>query len=44
MNEIERAQQNAERAAQGRQRRKQYMDHSLRGLRPRYLQHKAQEY
>ena len=41
MNGIEAAQQNAERAAQGRQR---YMDYSLRGLRPRYLQRKAQEY
>ena len=43
MNGIEAAQQNAERAAQGRQRRKMYMDYSLRGLRPRYLQRKAQE-
>ena len=34
----------AERAAQGRQRRQRYMDYSLRGLRPRYLQRKAQEY
>ena len=41
VNGIEAAQQNAERAAQGRQR---YMDYSLRGLRPRYLQRKAQEY
>ena len=44
MNSIEAAQQNAERAAQGRQRRQRYMDYSLRGLRPRYLQRKAQEY
>ena len=44
MNGIEAAQQNAERAAQGRQRRQRYMDYSLRGLRPRYLQRKAQEY
>ena len=44
MNGIEFAQQNAERAAQGRQRRQRYMDYSLRGLRPRYLQRKAQEY
>ena len=44
MNGIEAAQQNAERAAQGRQRRQRYMDHSLEGLRPRYLQRKAQEY
>ena len=41
---IEDAQQNAERAAQGRQRRKRYMDYSLRGRRPRYLQQKAQKY
>ena len=44
MNGIEAAQQNAERAAQVRQRRRRYMDYSLRGLRPRYLQRKAQEY
>ena len=44
MNGIEAAQQNAERAAQGKQRRQRYMDYSLRGLRPRYLQRKAQEY
>ena len=44
MNVIEAAQQNAERAAQGRQRRQRYIDYSLRGLRPRYLQRKAQEY
>ena len=34
----------AERQAQGTQRRQRYMDYSLRGLRPRYLQRKAQEY
>ena len=34
----------AERQAQGRQRRKRYIDYTLRGLRPRYLQGKAQEY
>ena len=34
----------AERAAQGRQRRQRYIDYSLKGLRPRYLQRKAQEY
>ena len=34
----------AERQAQGRQRRQRYMDYSLRGLRPRFLQRKAQEY
>ena len=44
MNGIEAAQQNAERAAQVRQRRQRYMDYSLRGLRTRYLQRKAQEY
>ena len=44
INGIEAAQQNAEWAAQGRQRRQRYMDYSLRGLRPRYLQRKAQEY
>ena len=38
------AQQNAERDAQARQRRQRYMDYSLRQLRPRYLQRKAQEY
>ena len=39
-----RAQQKAERYAQARQRRQRYMDYSLRGFRPRYLQRKAQEY
>ena len=34
----------AERQAQGRQRRQRYIDHTLRGLRPKYLQRKAQEY
>ena len=34
----------AERQAQGRQRRQRYIDYTLRGLRPRYLQIKAQEY
>ena len=34
----------AERAAQGRQRRQSYIDYSLKGLRPRHLQRKAQEY
>ena len=33
----------AERQAQGRQRRQRYIDYTLRGLRPRYLQRKAQE-
>ena len=44
MNGIEAAKQNAERATQGKQRRQRYMDYSLRGLRPSYLQRKAQEY
>ena len=44
MNGIARAQQIAERDAQARQRRQRYMDYNLRGLRPRYLQRKAQEY
>ena len=44
MNGIEAAQKNAERAAQSRQRKQRYMDYSLRGLRARYLQRKAQEY
>ena len=39
--EAERA---AERQAQGRQRRQGYIDYTLRGLRSRYLQRKAQEY
>ena len=34
----------AERQAQGRQGRQRYIDYTLRGLRPRYLQRKAQEY
>ena len=34
----------AERAAQGRQRRQRYIDYSLKGLRLRYFQRKAQEY
>ena len=34
----------AERQAQGRQRRQRYIDYTLRGLRPSYLQRKAQEY
>ena len=44
MEGIAAADHGAERAAQGRQRRQRYMDYSLRGLRPRYLQRKAQEY
>ena len=34
----------AESIAQGRQRRQRYIDYSLKGLRPRYLQRKALEY
>ena len=34
----------AERLAQGRQRQQRYIDYTLRGFRPRYLQRKAQEY
>ena len=36
--------QNAERNAQARQRRQRYIDYTLKGLRPRYLQRKAQKY
>ena len=36
--------QNAEGTAQARQRRQRYIDYTLKGLRPRYLQRKAQEY
>ena len=36
--------QNAERTAQARQRRQRYIDYTLKGLRPRYLQRKAQEH
>ena len=34
----------AEHQAQGRQRRQRYIEFTLRGLRPRYLQRKTQEY
>ena len=44
MNGIEAAQQYAKRDAQARQRRQRYIDYSLKGLRPIYLQQKAQEY
>ena len=44
LNGIEAAHHNAERTAQGRQRRQRYIDYSLKELRPRYLQRKAQEY
>ena len=43
LNGIEAAHHNAEREAQGRQRRQRYIDYSLKRLRPRYLQRKAQE-
>ena len=43
LNGIEAAHHAAERHAQGRQRRQRYIDYSLKGLRPRYLQRKAQE-
>ena len=36
--------QNAERTAQARQRRQRFIDETLKGPRPRYLQRKAQEY
>ena len=38
------AEQAAERTAQARQRRQRYIDYTLKGPRPRYLQQKAQEY
>ena len=44
MEGIKEADRAAERQAQGRQRRQRYIDYTLRGLRPRYLQRKAQEY
>ena len=44
LNGIEAAHHNAEHDAQGLQRRQRYIDYSLKGLRPRYLQPKAQEY
>ena len=44
MDGIAEADRAAERQAQGRQRRQRYIDYTLRGLRPRYLQRKAQEY
>ena len=44
VNGIEAAHHAAEREAQGRQRRQRYIDYSLKGLRPRYLQREAQEY
>ena len=44
LNGIEAAHHNAERDPQGRQRGQRYIDYSLKRLRPRYLQRKAQEY
>ena len=38
------AEQATECTAQTRQRRQRYIDYTLKGLRPRYLQRKAQEY
>ena len=38
------AEQAAERTAQARQRRQRYINYTLKGLRPRYLQRKAQEH
>ena len=43
MHGIPNAEHNAERAAQGRQRRQRCVDYSLRGLRPKNLQQKVQE-
>ena len=43
LNGIEAAHHTAEREAQGRQRGQRYIDYSPKGLRPRYLQRKAQE-
>ena len=44
MEGIAAADHGGERAAQGRQRRQIYIDYSLKGLRPRYLQRKTEEY
>ena len=44
LNGFEAAHHAAEREAQGRQRRQGYIDYSVKGLRPRYLQRKAQDY
>ena len=44
MEGIAAADHGAEGAAQGRQRRQRYIDYSLKVLRPRCLQRKAQEY
>ena len=44
LNGFEAAHHAAEREAQGRQRRQGYIDYSVKGLRPRCLQRKAQDY
>ena len=44
MEGIAAADHGAESTAQARQRRQRYIDYSVKGLRPRYLQRKAQEY
>ena len=44
MEGIAEADRTAESQVQRRQRRQRYIDYTLRGLRPRYLQRKAQEY
>ena len=44
MNGFQAAQQNADRDTQARQRRQRDIDYSLKRLRPRYLQRKAQRY
>ena len=41
---ISAADQNAERTAQARERRQRYIAYTLKGVRPRYLQRKAQKY
>ena len=44
LNGIEAAHHNGEREAQGGQRKQRNIEYSLKGLRPRYLQRKAQKY
>ena len=41
---VVKAEQAVERTTQARQRRQRYIDYTLKGLRPRYLQRKAHEY
>ena len=41
---VDPADHGAERTAQARQRRQRYIEYTIKGLRPRYLQQKAQEY